>query len=246
MLAEPALQLRLLDLAATDTEIAQLGHRRRTLPIHAEIAELAETRKRVKARLVQANTQVSDAKYQVEKTERDIEPMRVRIERDQHRLDTGAVTDPKVVASLAAELTKMRQRLDDLEDCSLDAMQALEDATERQRAIQVEGEVADSRLRELLKQRDAAVAKLDEQIRDRERERELLAGGLPEELLSIYLRSHQRTGLGAARLHQGRCSGCGLELNPAELRRIKAALSNEVLRCEECGRILVRTSESGL
>ncbi|MGN6610349.1 MAG: zinc ribbon domain-containing protein, partial [Angustibacter sp.] len=53
-------------------------------------------------------------------------------------------------------------------------------------------------------------------------------------------------GLGAAALRQRRCGGCQLELNNVDMNRIKAAPADEVLRCEECGRILVRTGESGL
>ena len=44
----------------------------------------------------------------------------------------------------------------------------------------------------------------------------------------------------------GSCSGCMLDLDNAELATIRAAADDEVIRCEECSRILVRTSESGL
>jgi uncharacterized protein len=47
-------------------------------------------------------------------------------------------------------------------------------------------------------------------------------------------------------LRQRRCGGCQLELNNVDMSRIKAAPEDEVLRCEECRRILVRTAESGL
>ena len=53
-------------------------------------------------------------------------------------------------------------------------------------------------------------------------------------------------GTGAAALRQRRCGGCQLELNPVEIQRIRSAPEDEVLRCEECRRILVRTAESGL
>jgi uncharacterized protein len=52
--------------------------------------------------------------------------------------------------------------------------------------------------------------------------------------------------VGAAALVQRRCQGCRLELNAADLREITAAAEDEVLRCEECQRILVRTAESGI
>ena len=53
-------------------------------------------------------------------------------------------------------------------------------------------------------------------------------------------------GVGAAELRQGRCSGCQLQITNADLMRFRAAPADEVLRCEECDRILVRTSQSGL
>jgi predicted nucleic acid-binding Zn-ribbon protein len=38
-----------------------------------------------------------------------------------------------------------------------------------------------------------------------------------------------------------RCTGCGLEANPSDYEHYLAAAADEVLRCEECDRILVRT-----
>ena len=54
----------------------------------------------------------------------------------------------------------------------------------------------------------------------------------------------QLGGVGAAALQQRRCSGCQLELTPADRSRILAAPPDEVVRCEECRRILVRVPES--
>ena len=42
------------------------------------------------------------------------------------------------------------------------------------------------------------------------------------------------------------CTGCMIGLDNAELGKLRAAAEDEVLRCEECQRILVRTEESGL
>ena len=53
-------------------------------------------------------------------------------------------------------------------------------------------------------------------------------------------------GVGAAELRARRCTGCQLDINAADLRVYAAAAADEVLRCEECSRILVRTAQSGL
>ena len=50
----------------------------------------------------------------------------------------------------------------------------------------------------------------------------------------------------AAELSQRRCTGCQLEVNAADLRVFAAAADDDVLRCEECSRILVRTASSSL
>ncbi|PIF02146.1 MAG: nucleic acid-binding protein [Propionibacterium sp.] len=246
MLAEPNDQLRLLDLAGIDTAIAQLLHRRKTLPLHSEINTRSETRKAVTARLVAANTALSDAQYGLEKSEKDIEPVKQRITRNQGRLDSGEVTDPKTVAGLVDEVANLKNRLVELEDIQLDAMQTLEDATENQQKIQAERDSGDEELRALIKQRDEQVADIDAEITKKRAERTKLAAELPADLIGIYEKVLQRSGMGAAQLHRGKCNGCGLELNPAELRRIADLAANEVVRCEECSRILIRSDESGL
>jgi predicted nucleic acid-binding Zn-ribbon protein len=42
------------------------------------------------------------------------------------------------------------------------------------------------------------------------------------------------------------CQGCRIELYGNELAAVRNADPHEVVRCENCGRILVRTAESGL
>ena len=70
---------------------------------------------------------------------------------------------------------------------------------------------------------------------------------MPEPLLSLYERlREQKNGVGVSALRARRCGGCSLQLDNQVLAQMAAKPSDEVLRCEECGRILVRTSESGL
>jgi len=65
-------------------------------------------------------------------------------------------------------------------------------------------------------------------------------------LFALYEKIREQTGVGAAAVVQRRCEGCRLELMGADVARLAAAPADEVLRCEECRRILVRTAESGL
>ena len=95
--------------------------------------------------------------------------------------------------------------------------------------------------------RDATLAELDEQAAKAGARRAQIADSIPHDLLDLYdkLRA-QHGGVGAAALRQRRCQGCNLTLNTVDLNAMRAAPEDEVLRCEECRRILVRTAESGL
>ncbi len=78
-------------------------------------------------------------------------------------------------------------------------------------------------------------------------ERATAVSGMPDDLITLYekLRA-QKGGVGAAALRRRECGGCRLTLNASDLGIIAKKPSDEVVRCEECNRILVRTGESGL
>ena len=66
------------------------------------------------------------------------------------------------------------------------------------------------------------------------------------ELLDLYVRQHSKHGIGAALLQARRCGACRIELDRGEISRIANTPADAVVRCPECGAILVRTKESGL
>ena len=245
--ADPADQRRLLDLQGVDTALAQLAHRRRTLPEHAEIARLRGTRNLLASDLVGADTAVSDLEREQERAENDLEPVRERLNRNQHRVADGSVGDPRALGSLVEEIDHLKRRIDTLEDSELAVMEQLESATEGRERLRAEAGELDTQLGLLSTKRDRQLRELELEMSDRQVLREGIVPLIPAELLRLYDKvSATHAGIGAAELRHRRCTGCRLELNSADLRAFAAAPADEVLRCEECGRILVRGPESGL
>ena len=126
--ADPGSQQRLLDLQATDSALAQLDHRRRTLPEHAELARLKSEHAAVRSDLVAADTAVSDLELEQTKAESDLEPVRERLARNQRRIADGSVPDAKALSSMVAEVDHLKKRIGDLEDAELEVMEQLEQA----------------------------------------------------------------------------------------------------------------------
>jgi predicted nucleic acid-binding Zn-ribbon protein len=95
--------------------------------------------------------------------------------------------------------------------------------------------------------RDSALGEIAAETEKTSAQRGETAATLPRELLDLYDKLRASSGgVGAAALHRGQCQGCHLQLNTTDLVRIRDAAPDEVVRCEECRRILVRTAESGI
>ncbi|ACU95789.1 zinc ribbon domain-containing protein [Saccharomonospora viridis] len=245
MKAEPAVQRQLLDLAEVDAELARVAHRRRNLP---ELAEITEAEKRLRERrdaLVAAQTTASDLEREVSKQEREIESVRARAERDRKLMESGSVS-AKQLADLERELETLARRQSVLEDDQLELMERKEavDADVQRTAAEVDK--AEQELADAQRRRDEALADLDTTQARREADRKNLVPKLPENLLALYERVRAHKGIGAALLKSRRCGACQLELDRSSIAEIKAAPDDEVVQCENCDAILVRTPESGL
>ncbi len=243
MKADPTAQLRLLDLQAEDTAIAQLEHRRRSLPEHAALAEARTARAGLGESLIAARTTVADLQLDVEKAESDLVPVRERQARDQQRVDAGTVTDPKQLNAMLDEISHLGRRISDLEDVELELMEQLETATAERDRYAAELAELENSMRALIASRDEQVAQFDAEQAGHQSARDGIATGIPADLLALYDRIRARSGgVGAAALEGRRCGGCQIEATPIALAGYAAAAPDEVLRCEECERVLVRTS----
>ena len=246
MKADPFVQLRLLDLQALDSALGRLAHRRRTLPELAEITRLEGLVASTRDDVVQAETAVSDLAREQKKFDDDIESVRARKTRDEDRMSSGAITNSKQLEELQHEVQTLTRRQSDLEDAELEVMER--------------AEVAQATLDQLLtdrtthhEARDGAVVRRDEtwvdidaELARTAAERAGVATEIPADLLALYdkIRSAEG-GIGAAPIERGRCGGCRLDLMINEKADYRAAPVDELLR-HDCGRILVRTAESGL
>jgi predicted nucleic acid-binding Zn-ribbon protein len=243
--ADPQAQRRLLDVQAIDTGLAQLAHKRKNLPEHAELDRLARELSALEDERVRVQVGVDDYDRDIARIEKDVDQVRARAAKDQARLDVG--TGPaRELEALQHELGTLGRRQTELEDAELELMEKREE---------VQG-VLDGVMERLTKAREtrAAVERrrdetLDQLKRDEEFKRSgraPLVADLPAELVALYEKIREQTGTGAALLRFGRCEGCHLELSGSERSIVRGSDPDEVYRHEECRRILVRTEESGV
>ncbi|MDQ1685298.1 MAG: uncharacterized protein QOC82_2035 [Frankiaceae bacterium] len=247
MKAAPDDQLRLLDLQALDSALDRLAHRRRTLPEIATGEELRGRVDRLADDVVLLQTEDTDLGREQSKVDADVDVVRSRMAKDQQRLDTGQVSSPRELENLQSEIQSLHRRQSDLEDAELEIMEKREVVQQRLAEVVADRERVALELTETEQRRDATFAEIDAEAEKTTQQRAELATGIGAELLALYEKVRaSSSGVGAAALHRGRCEGCHLQLNTTDLNRRRDAPADEVVRCEECRRILVRTAESGL
>ena len=245
--ASPEAQLRLLELADLDTELSRLDHRRRTQPEIAELAQLGERAAKVRDAITIADTNLSDLDRELSRAERDVEQVRVRIDRDNERLNAGQVSNARELESLQSEVASLRRRQSDLEEGVLELMEKRETAQALRDGAAAEGETVAADTASVTARSDVALGEINELEAKAQTARASVVAGLPDDLLALYDRVRaQSGGLGAAPLRRGQCLGCRVQLSTVDLNAIRAAAPDEVVRCEECRRILVRVEDSGL
>lgn len=242
MKADPSAQRRLLDLAAVDAELSRAEHRRRTMPEQTAVEEAERTLRAAQDAVVVAQTALSDLDRDVAKLDREVEQVRTREVRDQQLLANGSVS-AKQASDLQHELQSLERRRAVLEEEQLEVMERQEAAGVDLKHETEAHDAARTALADAIERRDGVLGDIGTTEARRAEDRTALLQELPEDLVALYDKLRARGGAGAGELVGNRCGACRLEMDRNELREIQGAAPDDVVRCENCGAIVVRTGK---
>jgi uncharacterized protein len=231
----------LLVVQGHDTTIDQLRHRRAALPELADLARVESDLAALEATLAGVTVERDEIARRQKRLEDELAGVEAKIKEAEARLFSGSITAPRELQALQADVESLRRRAGTLEDGVLEAMTEREPLDEQigqleARRAQLDGDGA--RLRVARAEAEAAI---DAQVATEAAARTQAAAALPADLSRLYEDLRRKLGgVGAARLVQGRCTGCHLALPATEVDRIRREPPDTLVRCDQCGRILVR------
>ena len=240
MKASKSEQEKLLALQALDSSLDQLAHKLRNLTVSKILEEKTSEFAATRDLIIAAETEKSDIKHELSRTEVDVEQVVSRIERDEKRLAEGQGS-PKELEQLQHELGSLAKRRSELEEIELEVMVRVDGMDSRIKELSTKRDLLAKEIEELKVEKERSMAEIESAMKKNEQDRSELATTIASELLALYEKVRSSgDGVGAARLNNGQCDGCHLTMNAAELTRVKALADDEVVRCEECRRILIR------
>ncbi len=231
----------LLVVQEHDTAIDRLKHRRANLPERAELAQIEDELVALERQL-ETVTEARDAVARRQRHHEDeLAALETKIAEVNTRMYSGAVTIPRELQAMQADVDSLKRRQSTLEDDVLEAMDEREPLDEEVASLTAARAGHDqeaARLRLAIAEEEAAIgAELDQETAARA----AAVAAVPADLVKLYEQIRGRSGgVGAARLVGPRCTGCHLTLPATELDRIKREPPDALIRCDQCSRILVR------
>ncbi|MCI4675357.1 zinc ribbon domain-containing protein [Candidatus Mycolicibacterium alkanivorans] len=239
MKAEVPQQRSLLEVAELDAELSRAAHRVTHLAEHQHHEQVQADHLAAADRLAALAIAIEDLDAQVSRFESEIDGVRQREDRDRQLLDSGSV-NPKQLEELQHELGTLERRQSGLEDSLLEVMERREQLTAEQAEESAKVDALQQDLDNAAHARNEAIAEIDRLRAECGARRGEVVAGLDPDLVKLYERQRAASGVGAARLLGRRCGACRIEIDQGEMARISAAADDEVLRCPECGAILLR------
>lgn len=239
MQASPEQQSLILELQLLDNEIMQANTKLKSLP---EVEQLLHIDKRI----VTATDEVATVKQEADlislelrRSEVDVETVTDRIKKDEARLASGNAT-PKELEQTQHEIQTLKKRQLALEEIELEIMVRSEAVTERSKVLSTDLISLQTLKAEINQRLTTATNEINSVISAKQKDRAVVVVKIEKALLDLYEKIRALSGIGAAALVGNKCNGCNLAINAVEMQRIKTLPADEVLRCEECRRILVR------
>ena len=239
MKAEVTQQRSLLELSKLDAELSRIAHRATHLPQREAYERMKVEHNAASDRLAAVRITMEDLDAQVSRFESEIEAVRQREERDRSFLKSGA-TDAKQLSDLQHELETLIRRQTSLEDSLLDVMERREELQAQLAAELSAIESLEADLATAQQALDTVIAEIEQTRQQQSSQRDALTATLDPALSALYERQRAGGGPGAGQLQGHRCGACRIEIGRGELARISAAAEDEVVRCPECGAILLR------
>ena len=240
MQASPEQQSLIFELQLLDNEIMQANTKLKSLP---EIEQLLHIDKRIITatdELATVKAEADQIALELRRGEVDVETVTDRIKKDEARLSSGNAT-PKELEQLQHEVGTLKKRQETLEEIELEIMVRSEAITARTNTLTTDLASLETLKAEINQRLTNASGEINTVITNKQSDREKVVVKIEKPLIDLYEKIRTASGgVAAAALVGNKCNGCNLAINAVEMERIKSLAKDELLRCEECRRILVR------
>lgn len=228
----------LLALQAAEATLRRVTRKLDDLPEQQQVDEVAALREKLLDEQASVRVSLETEQAEQRRLENDLELLRTRLNDEQERMYSGAITTPKELQSQRAEIDSTQRLIAEHEDDLLAAMERTDDLETRANAL-ADAEQANDADRDAAEAaRDAAAKDLLAEKAESEVERDRLRTAIPDSVLARFDDQVEKSGgVGIGELADNTCTACHMELPRADLNELR--VGGALATCPECRRMLV-------
>ncbi len=230
---------RLLDLQKIDLEIDALGRSRVELP--TEISRLEEkldlSRKDVEGKRKQSEDLETNRRLM----EGELETIQADLKKHQDRL--YEVKTNREYDALQHEIEALKNRMDENETGILEGIELADGLKERLEEEEATFKELGSESLATIKDLKKRLGSVEDNVKEWEEKRAVVETHIERLALSVYnrIRKLVKTGVAVVQVEKSSCGGCFRQLPPQ--LRVEVRRQDQIIRCENCGRIVVWKDE---
>jgi predicted nucleic acid-binding Zn-ribbon protein len=180
---------------------------------------------------------LADLEHQQKTEEWELSELGAKIAVVEKKLFGGSLKNPKELMAFQQDLDILKTQRGEREDKLLVLMMDVESSQQDVNLKKSDFERIEREWNENQQKLSQEKAKLETELADLEQKRNLLAGQIDSDSLSLYEEVRRvKQGQAVAKVMQGRCQGCRISLPVSDQQR--ARMGQELVQCSNCGRIL--------
>ncbi|GMU78966.1 MAG: hypothetical protein AMXMBFR46_17590 [Acidimicrobiia bacterium] len=231
----------LLVLQEHDVALDRLRHRHATLPERAVVAAVERELGELDAQLSELEAPLAELARTQQRYEDEAQSLSEQAHGAHERLYSGAVTSPRELQALQADVDQLRRHQAMVEERALAVMEEREPLDVQVTELRAGRATRSAELDTARAALAAAAAQVEAEIAAEQAVRDASTEGIDAPVLALYerCRASSATRVGAARLVGHTCQGCHLTIPATEVDALRKAAPGTIAHCDNCGAILV-------
>lgn len=228
----------LVELQEIDSRIDELNYQEKNLPERDRYLKLKDEVNKLDGLHKTISKKFHDEAIIQKRLEDAISSMSSKIEKEQKRLYSGTITNPKELSSIQQEIKHLQELTDEKETELLEQIDVVDKLRANDKTIEDRLRTRTDEMNEEKTDMERVLADINSEREKMRAKREPVYASLSEDTRHVYDRVRVKNPLAVTVLEEGICLGCRVELPSTEYERIIESAKLE--RCPNCSRILVK------
>ncbi len=228
----------LTELQKIDSKIDALNYQEKNLPGRDRFQSLSEEVGKTESLYKAISKKLHDELLKQKKLEDELDSLTKKIDKEQGRLYSGTINNPKELSSVQQEINHLKGLADEKETALLEQLDVVDALKDNNETIADRLATRKAEMGKAKEEMDAGLAEIKAERDKLQSERKPFYSSLSDDTRQLYDRVRTNYPLAVTILEGSLCQGCRVELPSTEAERI--GQSKNLEKCPECGRIIVK------